>query len=112
MKCVYRNGVITGYLISLVVVGEVVSGVDGGGGDGREEVESGGGEGSGEGGGSWEERRVSELGEANRRVVFTDLALLTKYSVQVAAVNIAGVGIYSDPLTAVTDSNGSLLNTI
>ena len=40
---------------------------------------------------------------SNSRVNISELHVSTNYSIQVAAVNMAGVGVYSSPLVATTD---------
>ena len=79
VDCVQRNGDITGYLVRYW------------------EVEGGGREG--------ESDTKTAPGDETRRITLTGLAPLTEYSVEVAAVNRAGVGVYSSLLRTVTHSN-------
>ena len=83
MDCIQRNGDITGYLVQY---GEVRAG---GGREGESDTKT-------------------APGDETRRITLTGLAPLTEYSVEVAAVNRAGVGVYSGPLSAVTHSNAVL----
>ena len=55
-----------------------------------------------QGSGSTQTESVS--GGATTEATISGLASATNYSIEVAAVNSAGTGVYSDPLMRITDS--------
>ena len=72
MDCIHRNGIITGYSVQYGVVGT-----------------------------AQEDRTVETLqGFHYRHITISGLALSCEYSVEVAAVNSAGIGVYSDIKTS------------
>ena len=73
VDCIHRNGDITGY--------SVLYGVQG-----SECIQT-----------------KSVLGGATAEVLISRLVNATAYSITVAAVNRAGIGVYSNPITARTD---------
>ena len=75
VDCIHQNGNITGYLVQYALQGSP---------EGNETVEMAAGDSSG--------------GEHN----ISGLLLGTAYTIEVAAVNSAGTGVYSDPITAET----------
>ena len=74
MDCIHRNGDITGYSV-------------------RYEVQ---------GNGSTQIMNVT--GDTTTETTITGLNSATNYSIEVAAVNNAGTGVYSSPMVALTDS--------
>ena len=74
VDCIHRNGDITGYSVRYGVVGS----------------------------GSTQTVSVSGGGATNRLI--SDLMSSTNYTVEVAAENSAGLGVYSDPEIIPTDS--------
>ena len=72
VNCIHHNGDITGYSVQYGVQGS----------------------------GSTQTRDVS--GGDTRQTTIPGLNPSTTYSIQVAAVNSAGIGVYSDPITAMT----------
>ena len=48
---------------------------------------------------------------SNSRVNISELHVSTNYSIRVAAVNMAGVGVYSSPLVATTDGRNDYIDT-
>ena len=73
VPCIHQNGAITGYSVQYGVMGS----------------------------GSTQTMTVS--GASTTQTTITGLNPSTTYSIQVAAVNSAGTGEYSDPITAMTD---------
>ena len=76
VDCIHRNGDITGYSVRYGVQGS----------------------------GSTQTESVS--GGATTEAIISGLAAGTNYDIEVAAVNSAGTGVYSDPLTVLTSGNG------
>ena len=74
MDCIHRNGDITGYIVQYGVQGSRTT----------------------------ESMNVS--GDAPTEVMLTGLASTTMYYIEVAAVNSAGIGEYSNPITVMTHS--------
>ena len=77
VDCIHRNGNITGYSVRYGVVG------------------------------SGSAQTMSVSGEDARQTTISNLIPSTTYSIQVAAENSAGIGVYSDPREATT--NGMIL---
>ena len=75
VDCIHRNGDITGYSVQYGVQGS-----------GRTQTES-----------------VS--GGATTEATISGLASATNYTIEVAAVNSVGTGVYSGPITALTSGN-------
>ena len=57
-----------------------------------------------QGSGSTQTESVS--GGATTEAIISGLAAGTNYDIEVAALNSAGTGVYSDPLTVLTSGNG------
>ena len=74
MDCIHHNGDITGYIVQYGVQGSRTT----------------------------ESMNVS--GDAPTEVMLTGLTSATTYYIEVAAVNSAGIGEYSNPITVMTNS--------
>ena len=75
VDCIQTNGNITGYSVRYELVG------------------------------SGSRENVSVSGSSTTSVILTGLTPSTTYTIQVAAVNVAGVGVYSDPINQTTFGN-------
>ena len=74
VECIHRNGVVTGYVVQY----------------GVQESESIG--------------RMNVSGDTSTEIILTGLTNATTYYIEVAAVNSAGIGKFSNPITVVTNS--------
>ena len=77
MDCIHHNGDITGYSVRYGVQGSGITQIE------------------------------SVSGDATTEATISGLAAGTNYHIEVAAVNSAGTGVYSDPLSAITLMAGS-----